>query len=141
MDDLHDPSEILSMLRKIASFLRSMSKGQSFSCFVLRHVPGSAEKLVKRFEDFMVKCIHEYKAMALRTSDITFKDRQQFLLITREIDLYLGRLFWGSFNNNRDLLSDEQWIHMQQIAVELTYILDLLKGEFYYGSKAYTCAD
>jgi len=132
---MHDPYDILSLMRKMSSFFRSVSKGQSFSCFVIRHVPGSAEKLVRRFEEFMVECIHEYKAMARRTSEITFEQRQEFLLVTREIDLYLSRLFWGSFNNNRDLLSGDQWIHMQKIAVELSYILDLLKGEFYNGQE------
>jgi len=131
---MHDAEDLLALLRKIASFFHGTSKGQGFSCFVLRHVPGMTDKLVHKFEEFMVECIHGYKAMSPREVDITFEQRQKFLLICREIDLYLSQLFWGSFNNNRDLLSGEQWIRMNRIAVELSYIIDLLKGEFHHGS-------
>lgn len=134
---MHDPEDVLALLRKISAFFRGVSKGQAFSCFVLRHVPGASEKMVRKFEEFMVDCIHEYKAMRPGTY-IKFRHRQEFLLVRREIDLYLSRLFWGSFNNNRDLLSGEQWATMNKIAVEMSYIIDLLKGEFDYGTETET---
>ena len=137
---MHNPEDVLGLLRKMASFFNGASKGQSFSCFVLRHVPHATERLIQKFEEFMVECIHEYKAIGNIEEGIKFEQRQEFLIVKREIDLALSKLFWGSLNNNRDLLSAEQWIRMNQIAVELTYILDLLKGEFYYGSKANSCS-
>jgi len=130
---MRNPDEVLDLIKKISAFFNSASKGQSFSVFVLRHVPGASEKLVHRYEEFMVQCIHEYKAMQPFEGRIRFKHRQEYLLAIRELDLHLTRLFWGSFNDNRDLLTGEQWIQMNRIAIEMVYIIDLLKGEFYYG--------
>lgn len=126
----YDPDGVNALLAYIGNFFKQVSTGQGFSIFLVRHLPGAPERLIRKLERFTVSCIKRFRGLRPFEKEATFKQKQQKMLIVAELNSNLAHLFWGEFNDNRDLFTAEQWLTFNSLAIELTSIIAALKADF-----------
>lgn len=126
----HNPKQINALLAHISAAVNKLASKQRLTCAIFKYVPGAKDKAVSNIEQFVAECVTMYNNLDEAETPWTFEDWKQFRLFEAQIRINLRKLFWGTINENRQVLEDKHWKALNPIAVILIDLLIRIRGEY-----------
>jgi hypothetical protein len=128
----HDPDAMNELMQAIVDKVRWLATGQFWGVLYLRYWPHACEKLVADLIKFCEKATHKYVELPeTNIEQPSFEQWQMHVAQCKELDFQLNKLFWGDYNENREVVNPELWNLLNRCAITLIEITGLLKSEYH----------